>query len=88
MQKGNTKYHVQIETSTGRIFELRPLIYFMDGKAQAKIYPRYYKDTLLAQPLPHAELTAVSYTLLTRPTTDLVWIPVVAVSLKKKKKKE
>ncbi len=50
---------VQVSKSTGKVFEIRPNQFFLNGSAQGSVYQRYYNDP--EQKAPYADLT-LTYT--------------------------
>ena len=53
-------YIVQVDTSSGEVFELRTQNMHMRGKAVANAYPRYYGEALTESVLPFAKPTHIS----------------------------
>ena len=51
------RYAVQVEAATGKVFEVRGSKFMLDGSAAAQVYPRYYKDDLIAAPFKELNLS-------------------------------
>ncbi len=49
-------YLVQVESATGRVFEVRPTTFYLEGQASGSVYPRYYGDQAVTVPYPGLEL--------------------------------
>lgn len=49
-------YAVQVEAATGRIFEIRPRKFMLDGSATGQVHNRYYGEPLVMRPLSHLTL--------------------------------
>ena len=51
------RYVVQVEAATGKIFEVRPTRFDLDGAATGQLYPRFYTQPLAALPLGQLTLS-------------------------------
>ncbi len=49
------RFVVQVIKATGKVFELRPTQFYLNGSAQGSIYGRYYKDS--ENKAPYSDLT-------------------------------
>jgi hypothetical protein len=62
LRRNNDVYKAQVESATGRVFQVKPLKYYAQGKAHGQIYLRYYKDSLSDGAFPFLNLNLTSGT--------------------------
>jgi hypothetical protein len=56
VSSGSEAYVVQVDTSNGSVFELRNKNFHLNGSASAKVYPRYFGDSVTQTHLPFVSL--------------------------------
>jgi subtilisin-like proprotein convertase family protein len=44
VKTADSRYVVQVDAATGKVFEIRPTEFFLDGAATGSVYPRYYEE--------------------------------------------
>jgi len=56
ISKAGERFHVQIESATGRVTEVAPLNHYLDGAAHGQVYDRYYKEPVIDVPFAHLKV--------------------------------